>query len=230
MTTRRAPRLRLAYAAVAVVDTWLAGGPERTGTRRLTKPLLMPLLAASLATDPRAATLPLRAPALAAQLAAWGGDVALMRRGTTPFLAGMASFATGHLAYLAGLHRVRAATPLWQAPGLRASAVVWGLTAPPLAYAASRRERELGLPVLAYAALLAVLAGATTHLDDGLPASARRLLAAGGWTFLTSDSLLALRSFVLEDPPPILDAAVMATYTLAQLLLSEGALAASPHS
>jgi hypothetical protein len=35
--------------------------------------------------------------------------------------------------------------------------------------------------------------------------------------------LLGIRKFVLKDPPPGLETAVMATYTAAQFLLSEGA-------
>ena len=223
MTTRTTHRARITYLAVASLDTWLAGHPHHAAARRFTKPLLMPALAASLASDPRATGSPLRTATLAAQLGGWGGDVALLGKGTSPFLAGMASFAAGHAAYLAGLHQVRAARPLWQAPGLRAALATWVVSAPPLAHAAHRRQPELGPPVLAYAALLAVLAGATTHLDPDLPVDARRLLAAGGWTFLVSDTLLALRSFVLDDAPPALESAVMATYTLAQLMLSEGA-------
>ena len=40
---------------------------------------------------------------------------------------------------------------------------------------------------------------------------------------MLSDTLLGIRKFVLADPPPGLDTAVMATYTTAQFLLSEGA-------
>ena len=59
-TTAR--RLRAAYVVVAAADTLLAGteGERAHRARLLSKPLLMPLLAASLATDPRAATSPLR--------------------------------------------------------------------------------------------------------------------------------------------------------------------------
>ena len=53
--------------------------------------------------------------------------------------------------------------------------------------------------------------------------AARRLVAAGALTFLASDSILGLRKFVLPDPDPRLEGAVMATYTTAQLLISEGA-------
>ena len=64
---------------------------------------------------------------------------------------------------------------------------------------------------------------ATTRLDAAQKPAARRLIAAGALTFLASDSILGFRKFVLDDPHPVVEGAVMATYTGAQLLLSEGA-------
>ena len=50
-----------------------------------------------------------------------------------------------------------------------------------------------------------------------------RLTAAGAVLFMVSDTLLGFRKFVLTDAPPALETGVMATYTAAQFLLSEGA-------
>lgn len=75
----------------------------------------------------------------------------------------------------------------------------------------------------AYAALLAAAVGTATHLDDAVPVAAQRLLGAGAWMFLLSDTLLGVRTFVLDDPTSGLERAVMATYTLAQALLVEAA-------
>ena len=218
-------RLTLAYAGLAVVDTWLAGSRHSAAHRArfVTKPLLMPTLAGSLATDARAARSPLRTSTLLAQAGGWGGDVALLGSGTRPFLVGVGSFALGHAAYLAGFWRHRAAAPIVTDPGARLVAGTWLLTAPALAVLAARQHRELGLPVLGYATVLAATTAAAAHLDPALSPAGRRLTAAGAALFLVSDSLLAVRKFVLADPPPALESAVMATYISAQLLLREGA-------
>ena len=81
----------------------------------------------------------------------------------------------------------------------------------------------MGAPVFGYATSLAAMVASANHLDPSLPTSARRLTAAGAGLFMLSDTLLGIRKFVLEDPPAGLETAVMATYTAAQFLLSEGA-------
>ena len=75
-----------------------------------------------------------------------------------------------------------------------------------------------------YATMLAAMAAAANYLDTDLPPSARRLTAAGAGLFMVSDTLLGLPQ-VRDDRPagPRSRPAVMATYTAAQFLLSEGA-------
>ena len=224
-------KLKLAYLGLGACDTWLSGRtgrPGRTGqlahrARFLTKPLLMPTLAASLATDERARTSPLRTTTLLAQAGGWGGDVALLGHGTRPFLTGVASFGLGHVAYLTGFVRHRGVTPLREDTAARVVAGAWAASGPLMAGLAARRQRELGVPVLGYAALLAAMAATGGHLDPTLPRDARRLTAIGAGLFMLSDTVLGIRQFALTDPPPALETVVMATYTGAQLLLSEGA-------
>lgn len=223
-TATTARLLRGGYVAAALADSWLAGRPtEGRSARRLTKPLLMPLLAASVRADPRAATSPLLRSTLTAQAGAWGGDVALLGAGTRPFLAGVGAFAVGHVASLRGLQRVGGPGPLHRTPGARAAAAAWLGTAPVLAYSVARRDRVLVGPVLGYSVLLAGLAARASHLDPTLPPAARRSASAGAWLFMVSDTLLATRTFVLGEPSPILDRAVMLTYTAAQGLLAHAA-------
>ena len=88
---------------------------------------------------------------------------------------------------------------------------------------ARRTERGLGRPVFGYATMLATMVVAATHLDSTLSPASRRLTAAGAGMFMLSDTLLGIRKFMLTDPAPALESAVMATYTTAQFLLSEGA-------
>ena len=125
-------RLKLAYVGLAATDSWLSGIPGRRAhlARFLTKPLLMPTLAASLVTSPQAADSPLRTTTLAAQAGGWGGDVALLGEGKGPFLVGTGSFAAGHLAYLGGFVRQRSKSPVTTDPAARAVAAAWALSSP----------------------------------------------------------------------------------------------------
>lgn len=224
-TLKTSTKLKLAYLGLAATDTWLSGKPGRLahGARFLTKPLLMPTLAGSLFTDEQARSSPLRTSTLAAQAGGWGGDVALLGKGTKPFLTGVGSFGLGHVAYLTGFLRHRGPAPLAASTGVRAVVVAWGATAPVMALMAGRQQRELGGPVLGYATLLAAMVAGANHLDPALSPASRRLTAAGAGLFMLSDTVLGIRQFALTDPPPALETLVMATYTAGQFLLSEGA-------
>lgn len=215
-------KLKLAYVAIAATDTWLSGSSDHRlhRARVLTKPLLMPTLMASLITNPRAATSPLRTSTLVAQAGGWGGDLTLMGDGPENFVAGSGSFAVGHAAYITGFLANRSKTPR---RGPKAIAGLWAATGPAMAFNASRVDRRLGPTIAGYSGTLASMVAASTQLDPALPRSARRLTFLGAAMFMLSDSLLGTRKFLLKNPPPRLESAVMATYTGAQLLLSEGA-------
>ena len=217
-------KLKLAYVGLAAVDTWLSGIADRKAhyARFVTKPLLMPTLAASLLTNPKAADSPLRTSTVAAQIGGWGGDVALLGEGTKPFLAGTGSFALGHAAYLRLPAPARAlGPPRGHGPsrggrllgadgagdgvhgGAAASRAGWaGLR---LRHHARRDGRRRELP---------------RHRPLPLGASPDR---GGRLLFMASDTMLGFRKFVFTNPPPALETGVMATYTAAQFLLSEGA-------
>lgn len=113
------------------------------------------------------------------------GDLFLSRPGQASFLAGMAAFGLGHLAYtavfwgvggdlsilwMAGLGALAASTEVWLAP--RTGALRW--------------------PVRAYVAIIALMALAASTLGVGLT-------AAGAGLFLVSDFLLSLDLFVLAQ-------------------------------
>ena len=215
-------KLKLAYAGLALADTWLAGSsdPRAHKARVLTKPLLMPTLAASLITNPRAASSPLRTSTLVAQAGGWGGDLALMAHGTTPFAVGSGSFAVGHAAYITGFLRRRSRKPL---PGPKAVGGLWAVTAPGMVFGAYRQDKVLGPAIAGYSAMLAGTVAAATQLDPALPKTARRTTLLGAGLFMLSDSVLGTRKFLWKDAPARVESVVMATYTAAQFLLSEGA-------
>ena len=224
-TLRTATKLKLGYLGIAALDTWLSGKehPVAHRARLLTKPLLMPALAASLATNPKATGSPLRSSTLVAQAAGWGGDVALLASGTTPFLVGAGSFAVGHAAYLTGFVRRRNHEPLTEPLEVRVVAGSWLVSAPALALLARRQQPELAGPVFGYATILAAMVIGAHRLDAAVPVSARRLTMAGASLFMVSDTLLGIRMFAMKEPPAALERAVMATYAAGQFLLSEGA-------
>ncbi|WP_030489080.1 lysoplasmalogenase [Micromonospora chokoriensis] len=210
------PRSRTVLIAFLVVTAanLLANALGGDLVFRLTKPLLMPLLAAYLwrASAERAAR-PDRL-LLAGLAFATGGDIALMIDGTGWFLAGMACFLGTHLCYLAAFTRHGAATALRRAP----------LVAVPLGYAvltvaaltwmwAGLTDVGLAAPVAGYA--LALAAMASTATTQGWR------VGLGAALFLGSDLLIAAGVAGVAQPPgaPVL---VMATYAAGQALIVLG--------
>jgi uncharacterized membrane protein YhhN len=229
-----------AYVAVAAAETYLAGHPSavRRRLRLLTKPLLMPTLmtAFARATDPgrvpvtgavtSAATGSRRATrtgTLAAQALSWGGDVALLSRTEPAFLAGVASFFGGHVAYTATF--VANGRPLADRTNrdvALTTAVGAGSLVPVVTWAAGRSSPRLRGPIAAYAAMITAMVTSSTRLSGDVPAQARRTIVAGTGLFLASDSVLAVRKFLMRHPAPLSDAVVMATYTAGQGLIALG--------
>ena len=272
------PPITLGYVALAA-GRHLAGRSRRPSdahrARHLTKPLLMPTLAASSGPRPRADS-PLRTTTLAAQLGGWGGDLALLRHGTKPFLAGAGSFALGHAAYVTGFLRHARGGPLTRAAARGGSRPDPGHRARDGRAGGPQRRRAGRSPCSGTPRGWAMVATAS-HLDADLPRSARLLTGLarpvpglrhvpGHRKFAApprrrrADPLIHGRPPLVQgsprrsdprhagqegpnvsdyppqtDRPPRTDSPgrpravdhverlVMATYTLAQLLLSQGA-------
>jgi len=118
------------------------------------------------------------------------GDFALARPGQAAFLAGMAAFALGHLAYGAEF-----VTRIAGAPSMLALAVIGGMallvgwTALWLAPWAG----ALAWPVRAYGLVIGAMVAAAALCGQ-------TLLLVGSLIFAASDLILALRLFVMRDP------------------------------
>ncbi|MFI7605236.1 lysoplasmalogenase [Micromonospora sp. NPDC049366] len=213
------PRTRLPLAAFVTVTAanLAANATDATLAEAITKPLLMPLLAAYLwlATRDRGHR-PSRL-LLAALAFSTGGDVALLVGGTGWFLTGMALFLGAHLCYIAAFTRHRAAAALRRPPLLAVPLGYALLTAAALTWMwTGLTDAGLAVPVAAYALALATMA--TTAAAHGWR------VGLGGALFLLSDLLIATGVAGVLDPPgaPVL---VMATYAAGQALIVTGAAA-----
>jgi uncharacterized membrane protein YhhN len=225
--------LAAGFAALAAADTWLAGhrSPLVRMLRLVTKPLLMPalMLAFATATQVEAPASPstrhrlTRTGTLAAQGFSWGGDLALLSTSESAFLGGVGSFFGAHVAYTATF--VGNGRPLSDPTGRRTTLTtlaVAGSLVPVVAWAAGRDNPRLVKPVAAYATMITAMVASSTRLSDDMPAKARRTITAGTGLFLVSDSVLAVRKFLVPHPRPWSDAVVMATYTAGQGLIALG--------
>lgn len=223
------PRLlaKAGYVALAALDSTLATRSSAAArrTRYLTKPLLMPALATAthLATEGRQD--PLVRGTLAAQACSWGGDIALLGRSRPAFLAGVGSFFAAHLAYISAFTTERDPGAALTDPGPKAAATAWLVCAPVMAVAAGRKDASLRVPVAAYGSILAGMFATSTTLRRTIPATARRQVVVGTSLFLLSDTLLGLQEFFRDEPSPVLEGAVMATYAAGQLLIASGVAA-----
>lgn len=219
----------IGYLGLAAVDTYLAGrkGKGARYPRLVTKPLLMPALAASthLASQGRSGGL-VRGVQVA-QAFSWGGDLALLGRSKTHFLTGVGSFLVAHLGYIGGFTSARDTNASVSAPGVKAGITTWALAAPVMAVAAGRQDPTLRMPIAAYSGVLTAMFATSTLLDRSMPASARRQIVSGTTLFLLSDSLLGIQKFLRTEESAALESAVMATYSTGQWLIAEGAIAAS---
>jgi uncharacterized membrane protein YhhN len=153
--------------------------------------------------------------------------VALLGAGERAFLTGVGSFFGAHVAYIAAFLSVRGQRKDYDEAGLRLAAGLWLTVAPLMSWAAGRKDPALRGPVAAYASILCGMFATSRVLDPGLGQGARRTLQAGTALFVLSDTLLATQKFLLTEPRPALESAVMATYTAAQGLIAAGVASAA---
>lgn len=151
------------------------------------------------------------------------GDFALSRPGTASFLAGMAAFAAGHLAYVWALWARAAEFGFTQPSHAQTAAlIVLALAIVALGQWLSSKAGPLRFAVQGYTLVIGLLAAVALIL----PAKeGDRIIQAGVILFLTSDTLLALRLFVAKaaGTKRLLGLAVWPSYWLGQALILIGA-------
>jgi uncharacterized membrane protein YhhN len=216
---RRSTLLWVLPAAAAVVGAML-GGPW-LWLHYAGKPLATVLIFWLAASAQPAVTVRYRRAVLAGMALSLVGDVCLMLPGDH-FVAGLIAFLLAHVCYIVAF-----------APGSSAKARAGGLTLIAavalvnLAGLLPRIDAELKVPVFAYVAVLATMAGValarawTPALSDAMPRSVR-FAAAGAVCFVVSDSLLAWDRFAGNIPMSAL--LVLGTYYIAQWCIAESVL------
>jgi uncharacterized membrane protein YhhN len=146
---------------------------------------------------------------------AWGllGDVLLMSSAEAAFMAGLASFLVGHVAYL---YAYRQRVPLF--------AVAWpfasyaALAGVVLAWLWPSLPAGLRLPVLVYVAVLATMAAQAAAAWWRRRDAPTACAAIGGACFLASDAILAIDRFAL--PFAAAPALLLGLYWSAQALIA----------
>ncbi|MBC7775812.1 MAG: lysoplasmalogenase [Phycisphaerae bacterium] len=191
----------------------------------ITKPLLMPLLAAWLvaATNRRNEYSFLRKSVLGALVLSTLGDVLLMFSSGIFFLLGLASFLLAHLFYIGAFTSICSfkngflkRNPWWILPFL---------TFPILLLMLLWNGIPVGmkLPVAAYAGIISVMALSVVNLKGKIANQIFWTLLAGAVLFLTSDGSLAVAKF--GQPFEGSRLVIMVTYLGGQFLLVRGVVA-----
>ena len=174
------------------------------------------------------------------------GDFALSRPGTGAFLAGMAAFAAGHLAYVLAF----ACAPLLALAGPEGSALhIGGADSAALALLAvllgstelwlSPHTGAFKAPVRGYVVVIGLMAAASLFapgagmigLTESLAIDSTALVLLGVALFVLSDLMLALERFVLGNPVAraLLARALWPAYWLGQALILAGSLSDPGH-
>lgn len=210
---------RAAYLVAADTNT-LASLLGWSRLKAATKPALMPLLTGGVVRSGA----PDRVAGMAGLAGGWAGDLALMKPDN--IRAGATGFAMNHAAYIYLLFN-RGARPSPTRVAIRAVPFVAATVL------AARKSPALLPVVLGYGGLLAttsVLADDPALINPDEPATYG--LGHGGNLFLISDAVLCVREALLTPGTPaarVADAAVMGTYTVAQLLLIDGLFPRAHH-
>ncbi len=213
--------MRAEHAALvtAATTTVLAAATDRHRVQRVAKPLMVPALAVRVLRARRRGRVgDIDAVLLATGLvAATIGDAFMLRPDDDRrIVRGASSFAVMQLAYASVLHRHGARpTATTAAPRL--------LAGTGLAVLLVRKAPRVATQLSAYGMTLSAMS--TLAAAPGLS----RPSAAGGLLFGVSDGLIAVRRTLLHGPRSRggTEAAILATYALAQALLVEGMLALS---
>ncbi|MCB2129992.1 MAG: lysoplasmalogenase [Rhodobacteraceae bacterium] len=146
------------------------------------------------------------------------GDFCLSRDGRRAFLAGMAAFALGHLAYAAAFAQSATGVPI-------IAPIVIGLLVLSTEFWLAPHTGVLRWPVRLYGAVIGAMGVAAAALPSGL-----HWITAGAGLFILSDILLSLQLFVVRNDSARLwlGRSLWPAYWAGQALILFGSLASGP--
>lgn len=128
------------------------------------------------------------------------GDAMLSRETDAMFMAGIAAFAAGHLAYIALFlsHPTSSVALIWNAPAIAWSLIILGII---MATMLAPRAGDLKGPVLAYIPIILGMGITVLALPDVGPL---RWAFPAAMAFIASDLILATEKFLLPRNHPAL--------------------------
>ncbi|SRR5258705_10412796 len=194
--------------------------------RRVSKPLLMPLLMIYFLEQTKVFISGLKTWIILALFFSWMGDILLMfeERKAIFFLLGLSAFFIAQVFYIIFFHNIRVKESIRGNVLLLLLVVVYyailisllspQLNLPPF--------RNMKLPVRIYGVVISFMLMLAMHMMLGKNKKAGWWMMLGAILFVASDSLLAFNKFY--SPFNYAAIIVMLTYGLAQLLITEGAV------
>ncbi len=154
----------------------------------------------------------------------WAGDIFLLFDNKNPafFIWGLLSFLMAHIFYIVYYFKCGAslATAFKNYKLWISLSVVYSTG---LVFFLFPKLGALLVPVIAYAAVLSLMLIASIAAIPAVSNKSSALLVAGAVAFVVSDSLLAINKFY--QPFAMAGVLIMITYGVAQLLITQGALA-----
>jgi len=184
----------------------------------ITKPLLMPvLIAAVLLSAPKTAG---RNKIITALFFSFLGDVFLLFTDKLFFILGLVCFLLTHVLYIAWFIQLNktGASLLRKYPYIIVAVVAYTLSL--LYFLMPGLEKDLKIPVVVYACIISIMLCCSFNLPFSMNSQARYLLIAGAFSFIVSDSLLAIDKFYHSFAfAPVL---IMLTYCIAQYFIVKG--------
>src|SRR5215204_5212447 len=213
--------LTIYFLALAVeIFANLAGAPL---LQYFSKPSLMLILLVYYILNTRKTDSSLKYLIILALVFAWLGDVLLLidKHSKTFFVYGLSAFLIAHIFYIFYFWKIRRANKIEKFPNpliflavAAYSLSLFGFIAP--------NVKNLLLPVGIYALVISTMLAASLAAFDFGKQNFGKISVAGTLLFIVSDSILAINRFAA--PFELAPVFVMATYALAQLLITEGSL------
>ncbi len=201
------------FALDAAVQLFTCASKDRLMLRRVSKCLLMPLLAVCYCLFAAAPS----ALVITAILFGFAGDVVLLfrpRRWALP--AGMLAFATGHVFYIVSLAQRFVVIPPWYMLALMAIVTVASAVTV-MRYTWKGMPRKLRPPSFLYMLIIGTMASTAILFAFFGVSDYRWLALPGGLLFAVSDAVLSIDAF--HHPVKYRNIIVMTTYILAQTLI-----------